>query len=60
MSSKFGFRYACQLLTPAALNAKVNGRTMITKEDIQEMSELFLDAKSSTKVLTKYKNIYMK
>lgn len=54
------YRYACQLLTPAALTAKVNGRTMITKEDVSEMSELFLDAKSSMKILSKYKDIYMK
>ncbi|KAK7595457.1 hypothetical protein V9T40_013282 [Parthenolecanium corni] len=53
-------RYACQLLTPAALTAKVNSRSTITKEDITEVSQLLLDAKSSTKVLEKYKNIYMK
>jgi RuvB-like protein 1 (pontin 52) len=40
-------RYALQLLTPAALAAGFAGRKEITLEDIAEMRELFLDAKSS-------------
>nr|CAG4643153.1 EOG090X04OZ [Ilyocryptus agilis] len=53
-------RYAVQLLTPAALTAKVNGRTTITSEDIKEVGSLFLDAKSSAKILTQEKDKYMK
>lgn len=48
-----------QLLTPAALTAKVNGRTSITNEDIKEVGALFLDAKSSAKILTQDKDKYM-
>ncbi|KRT82601.1 AAA protein, partial [Oryctes borbonicus] len=42
-------RYAVQLLTPASLIAKTNGRNIITKVDIDEVASLFLDAKSSAK-----------
>lgn len=52
-------RYAVQLLTPAALSAKVNGHNAITKEDVEEVNELFLDAKSSAKILSIHKDKYM-
>jgi RuvB-like protein 1 len=45
-------RYAVQLMTPAFQSAKVNGRSQIIKEDIQEINGLFLDAKRSSKFLT--------
>lgn len=44
-------RYAVQLLTPASLTAKTNGRDTINKLDIEEVSTLFLDAKSSARIL---------
>jgi len=53
-------RYAVQLLTPASLTAKINGRTSITVEDVKEVGGLFLDAKSSAKILTENKDRYMK
>ncbi|KAG8777570.1 RuvB ATP-dependent DNA helicase pontin [Serendipita sp. 411] len=40
-------RYALQLLTPASILANLSGRKEIVLEDIGEMNELFLDAKSS-------------
>ena len=40
-------RYALQLLTPASILATIAGRTQIELDDIQEMGELFLDAKTS-------------
>lgn len=52
-------RYAVQLLTPAAQSSKVNGRTSISKEDISEINDLFLDAKRSTKFLSAKDNKYM-
>lgn len=54
------YRYAVQLLTPANLTAKVNGRTTIAKEDVIEVSTLFLDAKASSKILSQHKDKYMK
>ena len=53
-------RYAVQLLTPASLSAKINGRTSITSEDVNQVGSLFLDAKSSAKILTQDKDKYMK
>ncbi|GJQ71494.1 pont [Trypoxylus dichotomus] len=52
-------RYAVQLLTPASLIAKTNGRNIIMKSDIDEVSSLFLDAKSSAKILSQNKDKYM-
>lgn len=52
-------RYAVQLLTPAAQSAKVNGRLTIGKEDISDITELFLDAKRSAKFLSVKDNKYM-
>ncbi|KAL1450136.1 hypothetical protein WDU94_002586 [Cyamophila willieti] len=53
-------RYVVQLLTPAALTAKTNGRSSISKEDVLEVSSLFLDAKSSAKILTDNKDKFMR
>lgn len=52
-------RYAVQLLTPASLTAKTNGRKNVNKQDIEEVSSLFLDAKSSAKILTQNKEKFM-
>ncbi|KAG6861827.1 RuvB ATP-dependent DNA helicase pontin [Termitomyces sp. Mi166 len=40
-------RYTLQLLTPASISATLKGRSQIEQEDISEMGELFLDAKTS-------------
>jgi len=52
-------RYAVQLLTPASLLAKINGKEGIDKEEIEEINELFFDAKSSAKILAEQKDKYM-
>ncbi|KAG6915194.1 RuvB ATP-dependent DNA helicase pontin [Tephrocybe rancida] len=44
---KTSLRYALQLLTPASILATLGGRSQIEVEDISEMNELFLDAKTS-------------
>merc|ERR1711968_150881 len=44
-------RYVVQLMTPASVLAKTNGRDQVTKEDIEEIDNLFYDAKSSAKLL---------
>merc|ERR1719248_408933 len=44
-------RYVVQLMTPAAVLAKTNGRETVTREDIEEIDQLFYDAKSSAKLL---------
>ncbi|GLV44494.1 pontin [Carabus blaptoides fortunei] len=53
-------RYGAQLLTPASLIAKINGRNSITKADIEEGKSLFLDAKSSGKILAAKKDKFMR
>ena len=53
-------RYAVQLLTPGNLLAKINGKEVITKEEIEEINELFFDAKSSAKILAEQNDKYMK
>ncbi|KAK9890603.1 hypothetical protein WA026_011968 [Henosepilachna vigintioctopunctata] len=52
-------RYAVQLLTPSSLTAKTNGRTNIIKADVEEVNSLFLDAKSSAKILSAQKDKFM-
>ncbi|KAI0337483.1 RuvB-like helicase 1 [Trametopsis cervina] len=46
-------RYALQLLTPASILAGLAGRQTIELEDIGEMGELFLDAKTSAAAIAK-------
>ncbi|KAJ8918789.1 hypothetical protein NQ315_011073 [Exocentrus adspersus] len=59
IGTKATLRYAVQLLTPAYLTAKINGRNNIVNGDIEEVGSLFLDAKSSAKILTENKEKYM-
>ena len=59
LGSKTTLRYVVQLLTPAKLNAKVNGRDAIDVTDIEEISSLFLDAKTSASILSENKLKYM-
>jgi RuvB-like protein 1 (pontin 52) len=44
-------RYAVQLLTPAFLLAKINGRETVGLDDVEEINELFHDAKKSAQTL---------
>lgn len=44
-------RYAVQLLTPARILAETNGRDTVTADDIDEINELFMDAKASARML---------
>ncbi|KAG2183699.1 hypothetical protein INT43_006710 [Umbelopsis isabellina] len=48
---KTSLRYAIQLLTPASILASINGRESITLDDVNEVDDLFLDAKQSAKNL---------
>ena len=44
-------RYAIQLLTPAGVLSQLNAKSLITVDDIEQVKDLFLDAKSSAKQL---------
>ena len=48
-----------QLLTPGSVNAKICGRTNIVKSDIKDMTEIFMDAKSSATMLKENSAKYM-
>ncbi|KAG0244275.1 RuvB-like 1 [Mortierella sp. GBAus27b] len=49
---KTSLRYAIQLLAPANVMAKINGRDEIFKGDVEEAGDLFLDSKRSAKIVT--------
>lgn len=59
LGSTATLRYVVQLLTPASLIAKIDGRKIIQKQDIEEAAELFIDAKSSAKILIENSNLFM-
>jgi len=44
-------RYVVQLMTPAHVLSKTNGRDAVSRDDIEEIDGLFYDAKSSAKLL---------
>ena len=48
-----------QLLAPGAISAKISGRSTITTDDIKDIGELFLDAKSSAAMLEANADKYM-
>jgi RuvB-like protein 1 len=49
--AKVSLRYALQLLTPASILARVNGRQSIEVADVEECEDLFIDAKRSAKIV---------
>lgn len=51
MGSNTSLRYCVQLLTPAWVLANTKGRVEITREEIEDVHELFYDAKRSAKLL---------
>ena len=52
-------RHAVQLLTPAAMMAKTNGRDGILLSDLGDVSSLFHDAKYSAKLLAEQADKYV-
>jgi len=52
-------RHAVQLLTPAKILASTSGRDSIVKADVEEVNELFYDAKQSAKILTEHADRYI-
>jgi RuvB-like protein 1 (pontin 52) len=45
-------RYALQLLAPASIIARTNGRQEIAKDDIEEAQDIFIDVKKSQVILS--------
>ncbi|KAK3738788.1 hypothetical protein RRG08_035668 [Elysia crispata] len=57
---KSTLRYAIQVLTPANIMSRINGKDGVTKEEVEEVSDMFYDAKSSAKILAEQEDKYMK
>ena len=60
IGSKSTLRYAVQFLTPASVLASINGQESVTITEVNEINELFYDAKSSAKLLQEQEDKYMK
>ena len=58
-ASTTSLRYALQLLTPAKIIAKINGRDEIAKSDLDEVLSVFVDAKSSAQTLSQHSTRYL-
>ncbi|KAK4370548.1 hypothetical protein RND71_010023 [Anisodus tanguticus] len=52
-------RHAVQLLSPANIVAKMNGRDKICKADLEEVNSIYLDAKSSGRLLQEQQDRYI-
>ncbi len=48
---RISLRYALQLLTPASILAKINGRKEIDVMDVGECEDLFIDARRSASIV---------
>ena len=60
IGARTSLRYGVQLLTPARILAMTGGREKVNADDIQEMDELFYDAKASARLLAKMDSEYLK
>ena len=52
-------RYAVQLLTPSRIMAATDGKDKITVDHVDEIRELFMDAKASAKMLAEQADKYL-
>ncbi|ORY93484.1 RuvB-like 1 [Syncephalastrum racemosum] len=52
-------RYAVQLLAPAHILAQTSGHSSITLQDVEEVGDLFFDAKKSAKLLIEHDSQYI-
>ncbi|XP_024399031.1 ruvB-like protein 1 [Physcomitrium patens] len=59
IGERTSLRHAVQLLTPASIVAKTNGREQISKGDLEDIATLFLDAKASARLLQEQPDKYV-
>lgn len=52
-------RYIVQLLTPASILARTMGKSSISVDEIADCAKLFMDAKSSARMLAEQKEGYL-
>ncbi|MCR6691482.1 MAG: hypothetical protein MRT15_03750 [archaeon YNP-LCB-003-016] len=60
IGEKTSLRYAVQMLTPAYIHAKKNGRKEVTPEDVEEVKRLFADVKESARYLKEHEEEMLK
>jgi len=59
LGSHTSLRYIVQLLTPSAILARTNGKPHISTSEVEDCAKLFMDAKSSAKMLAEQKDAYL-
>ncbi len=59
IGAKSSLRYAVQLLSLAAQNSRVEKREKVTAEDVERVSNLFMDIGEATDHLRKYEDKLM-
>lgn len=59
IGERTSLRHAVQMLTPGMMLARTNGRDDIMRGDLEEIDELFLDAKSSARILSEQADKYI-
>lgn len=52
-------RYIVQMLTPAFLLARIAGKDVVGLDEVEEINELFMDAKTSAQTLLKNDSLYL-
>ncbi|MEM2691529.1 MAG: TATA box-binding protein, partial [Candidatus Bathyarchaeia archaeon] len=57
--AKSSMRYAVQLLSLAAQNARALNKDKVTIEDVQRVDELFMDVSEAAEYLKKYEEKLM-
>lgn len=59
IGDKTSLRYCVSLLTPMHIMAQTNGKEQITKEEVSEISNFFIDAKTSAQMLATHNEKYL-
>merc|ERR1711937_183144 len=59
IGSKSSLRYATQLLTPCNILAQIAGNDQVSKDEVDEVKELYLDAKRSADMLKENSSSYL-
>ena len=59
IGTRTSLRFVVQLITPASVLAQTLGKLKISTEEINEISTLFFDGKSSAKILQEQAKYYI-
>merc|ERR1711934_767892 len=59
IGTKTSLRYVVQMITPGFVLAETLGKTKISKDEVDEISSLFLDGKTSSKILQEQADKYI-